>query len=171
MLENKMDTKELNIPDKDENIIDIDIDGVKKQKFRINGGGIIELDTADLTVINRLKEVYPKLNKLANEATSKVDLASDATVEEQLDTMSDFLKDIDTKMREYVDYIFDAPVSAVCVPYGSMYSPHNGKFRFEHVTETLGKLYGNKLDNEARLLSKRLRDHTDKYVSKHNRRR
>jgi hypothetical protein len=171
MLENKMDNKELNIPDKDENIIDIDIEGVKKQKFRINGGGIIELDVADINVITRLKEVYPKLNKLANEATANVDISSDTPVEKQLDSMSDFLKEIDKKMREYVDYIFDAPVSDVCVPYGSMYSPHNGKFRFEHVTETLGQLYVNKIDTEAKILSKRLREHTDKYVGKHNRRR
>ena len=162
MLDN---SKNIELP-KEENIIDIDMEGVKKQKFRINGGGILELDTSDINIINRLKEVYPKLNKLANEATLKVDIDDSTSVEEQLDSMGDALKEIDDKMREYVDYIFDSNVSEICAPHGSMYAPHGGKFRFEHITETLGKLYGDKIDAEAKLLSKRLREHTDKYTGR-----
>jgi hypothetical protein len=152
----------------EDNIIDINIEGIKKQKFRINGksDAIIELDTTDVNIITRLKEVYPKLNKLATEATARVDIDSASTVEEQLDRMADTLKDIDTKMREYVDYIFDSEVSKVCVPHGSMYSPHGGKFTFEHITESLGKLYANNLDVEAQKMSKRLRQHTEKYTGK-----
>lgn len=166
-----LDNGEKNLTNPEENIIDIDIEGVKKQKFRINNGGIIELDTADVNIITRLREVYPKLNKLANEATSKVDIDDDTPVEEQLDKMSAALSEIDTKMREYVDYIFDANVSEVCAPSGSMYAPHGGKFVYEHITETLGQLYANKLDTEAKLISKRLKEHTDKYTGRHNKRR
>jgi len=152
----------------EENIIDIDIDGIKKQKFRINGrpNAIIELDTTDLNVITRLKKAYPKLNKLANEATQRIDVDSEKSVEEQLNEMAEVLEDIDKQMREFVDYIFDSNVSEVCVPSGSMYSPHGGKFTYEHITETLGQLYANHLDLEAKKMSKRLREHTDKYTGK-----
>lgn len=164
MLTDTKNKQPLDIPE--ENIIDVNIDGIKKQKYRINGGGIIELDTSDLNIITRLKEVYPKLNALASEATSGVDVDSSQPVEEQLDTMADVLKEIDEKMREYVDYIFDSEVCDVCAPNSSMYAPHGGKFTYEHITESLGKLYSNNLDIEAKRLSRRLKEHTDKYTGK-----
>lgn len=149
----------------DTNIIDINLDGVEKQKFRINGKSILELDTSDLNIISRLREVYPKLNKLANEATQNVNIEDNTPVEKQLDEMADVLQTIDTKMREYVDYIFDSNVSEICAPHKSMYSPHGGKFTYEHITETLGALYANKIDEEAKLLSARMRKHTNKYTN------
>lgn len=150
----------------DDNIIDVDIEGIKKQKFRINNGGVLELDTSDINIIKRLKEVYPKLNELANDATKNVDVDSEKSVEEQLDEMADTLTKIDDKMREYVDYIFDSNVSEICAANTSMYSPHGGKFTFEHITETLGKLYAANIDEEAKKLSKRMREHTDKYTGR-----
>ena len=106
------------------------------------------------------------LNKKTNDF---VNVDDNTPVEEQLEQFSDVLKEIDSKMREYVDYIFDSNVSEVCVPTGSMYAPHNGKFRYEHITETLGQLYSNKIGDEAKLLSKRLREKTKKYTGKRKR--
>jgi hypothetical protein len=166
MLDNGEKNLELPETKQEEDIIDINIDSVKKQKFRINGEDILELDTGDVNIITRLKEVYPKLNKLAAQATSKVDLTDDMPIEEQLDKMADALKEIDEQMRKYVDYIFDSNVSEVCAKNSSMYTPYAGKFKFEHITETLGALYANRIDTEAKLLSKRLRSHTEKYTGK-----
>ena len=149
-----------------ENIIDVNIPGTQKQKFRINGNKVLELDTSDINIVTRLHEAYPKLNDLANEATEKVDIDSSKSVEEQLSSMASILKEIDDKMREYIDYIFDSNVSEICAPTGSMYAPYGGKFRFEHITETLGGLYKTKIDEEARKLSKRMKAHTSKYTGR-----
>lgn len=167
----KQNEPSIEIPEKtdtNDNIIDVNIEGIKKQRFRINGrkDAILELDTSDINIISRLQEVYPKLNKLALEATRDIEINSDKTVEEQLDEMAVALKEIDIKMREYVDYIFDSNVSEICAPSGSMYSPHGGKFTFEHITETIGALYANRIDSEAQQLSKRLKAHTEKYTSR-----
>ena len=50
-----------NAPD----IIDINIGGAKKQKFRINGNNdaIIELDLSDLGIVDRLKSGMEKLSE------------------------------------------------------------------------------------------------------------
>lgn len=160
------DEKNLELPETKENIIDVTIEGVKKQKFRINGGAILELDVTDLNIVPRLRKVYPKLAKLANEATSKVDIDSEVTVDEQLETLADVLEEIDKQMREYVDYIFNSNVCEICSPNTSMYAPHGGKFTYEHITETLGGLYANGLDEEAKRMSHRLKQHTDKYINR-----
>ena len=69
-------------------------------------------------------------------------------------------------MREYVDYIFDYPVSAVCAKYGTMYDPKDGKFRYESIIDGLTKLYADNINAEYNKISQRLAKHTEKYTAK-----
>ena len=51
------------------NVQDLDFSVLHKKQFRIKGLGderILELDTSDLSVINRLEESQPKLKNLEN---------------------------------------------------------------------------------------------------------
>ena len=50
---------------KTNDVIDIKL-AVEKKRIRIDGDDnrIIELDTADLTILERLQKVYPRLNEL-----------------------------------------------------------------------------------------------------------
>jgi hypothetical protein len=152
----------------DENeIIDLDLSVTRKKRFRINGDNncILELNTSDLNVITRLEEKYGQLKSLENEV---LDLQTTETDESEdiLETVATKLKSIDTQMRECVDYIFDADVSEKCAGNGSMYDPFNGKYRCEHIIDSILALYENNLKSEADKLKKRVETRTAKYTKK-----
>ena len=140
-------------------IIDIDLDDAKRTRFRINGdsSAIIELNLSDLGILDRLKE---GMKKLQEEMTAIAQLPEDDS------GLSEMLKQADARMREYVDYIFDYPVSAVCAKHGTMYDPKNGKFRYEAIIDGLTKLYADNINEEYKRLEKRLSKHTEKYINK-----
>lgn len=152
----------------DEDIVDVQL-APRKKRFRFNGDNnrILELDTSDFSIIKRLNKIYPKLTKLTQEAVNMIpDDNEDTPVEESIAAMSDALTDIDNKMRAYLDELFDANVSEVCAPTGSMYDPFAGKFRFEHIIETLSSLYENNMSKEFAAMRERVQKHTDKYTRK-----
>lgn len=154
-----------------------------KKSFSIDGdiNRIIQIDTSDLNVTVRLEEVYPDLLKLAIEATDKLasvkstksedpeDENEETEVEEIKSPLSDYseiLKDIDKQMREKVDYLFDSPVSDICLPTGNMYSVVGGEFNFERVVDALITLYANDISTEFKKMQDRVKKHTDKYTKR-----
>lgn len=150
------------------NVTDIDLSATKKKQFRINGDNnlILELNTSDLSVLSRLNKLYPKLQKLAGEAVSEMLPDEDVEGEEYIQKSAEVLENIDKEMREALDTLFDSNVSEVCAPYGTMYDPIGGKFRYEHIIEVLTGLYEDNLKNEMKLAQKRISKHTDKYTKK-----
>lgn len=138
-------------------IIDIDLKGVTKQRFRINGDStaIIELNLSDLGILDRLESGVAKLEE---EMKSIRDIPSD---DENLSTK---LKKADSRMREVVDFIFDYPVSDVCARGGTMYDPKDGMFRYEIIIDGLTKLYHNNINAEYKKFKARIQKHTDKYT-------
>lgn len=163
---------EVNVP-VDEDLIDVKFDAVKKKKFRIEGDNnrILELDTSDLSVLNRIEDAYPKLIALSQKASLiKVDSenSDDDTLDEAVKkvNISQTLRDIDSEMRDIMDYIFDAKVSEKCAPSGSMFDPFNGEFRYEHILDKLTSLYETNLEKEYDLLRKRINKHVDKYIKR-----
>lgn len=155
-------------------IVDISLDVIRKKRFRIDGDDtrILELNTSDLNILARLKDAYPKLIDLADNAFKNLPEVDNTSVD--YDFMTDeatteviqTLKDADKNMRNLVDYIFDSNVSEMCAPNGSMYDPLNGKFRFEHIIDTLAVLYESEVSNEMSKIANRVKKHTDKYVKK-----
>lgn len=154
-------------------IIDVSLSGARKKKIRIDGDDnrILELNTSDLNLLVRLREVYPELTALSKEAFSNW---PDEEIPEDTDFMSDpnvskateILKETDAKMRDLIDYIFDSNVSEVCAPSGSMYDPVGGKLRYEHIVDCLSALYEKDISMEMKKISKRVQKHTDKYTQK-----
>lgn len=140
-----------------DDVIDLELEGAKRQRFRINGDPnlIIELDLSDLGIFNRIEIGAKQLE----EQMSKI-----AQLDNEDDDLSAKLKEADAAMRKSVDYIFDYPVSAVCAKYGTMYDPKNGKFRYEHIIESLAKLYSNNLNEEYKKFQTRIKKHTAKYA-------
>lgn len=156
------------------NIVDIDLSVIRKKRFRIDGDDnrILELNTSDLNILPRLKETYPKLMELNNqvaELSAKASETTDGTGLEngEFDSVIDTLAQVDTSMRELIDYIFDSNVSEICAPSGSMYDPINGQCRFEHIITCLTNLYETDMSAELDKLAKR----TDKYTSKYTKRK
>lgn len=149
----------------------IDLSATRKQRFRIDGVGdgtsVLELNTSDLATVTRLSEVYPKLQKLDERIAEIGQKAPDGEpTEEDIQVIGKELKEVDTLMREYIDYIFDSNVSELCAPDGSMYDPFGGKMRWEHIIEVLSGLYDNSLGTELKKIKARSKKYTQKYTNK-----
>lgn len=146
----------------------IDLSVLRKKRFTLDGDTkrVLELDTSDLSIVQRLAEAYPNLEALeadVNKITEGVE-ATDETAIHDMNLMAGRLKDADDKMRELVDYIFDSNVSEMCAPSGSMYDPINGQLRYEHLITILIGLYEENLAAEMKRVQKRVKSHTAKYT-------
>lgn len=159
-----------------EDIIDLDLSVTKKKRFRFDrdNNRIIELNTSDMNILTRMSEAYPKL-KAQQEKASKlmegIEIPEDEdegevseTILDDVATISERLKNIDKEMRDLIDFMFNAPVSAVAAPDGSMYDPYEGSFRFEYIITLLVKQYENNLQAEFDKMSKQMQKHTAKYT-------
>lgn len=151
-----------------EDIQNIDLSVFKKKRFSINGdpNTILELDVGDLNILTRLQEQSVILEKLSKKIAKLSDTDNTLDDKELLDKIANGLKEIDTEMRKCIDTIFDAPVSEICVPRGSMYDPIGGKLRYEHLIDTLITLYNDNLVKEVKKLQNKVSKHTNKYTKK-----
>lgn len=156
-------TAEAKIPEFDG---DIDLSATRKKRFRIDGDNnrYLELNTSDMSIISRLEQLYPKLQKLSQDASIKQLDKNEEDDEKTLTKISNALIKIDMEMRKIVDEIFDSNVSEVCAPSGSMFDPFNGEFRFEHIIDVLSKLYENNLNAEFKKMADKLKKRTSKYT-------
>ena len=150
-----------------------DISLSTKKSFRIDGDNnrIIYLDTSDMNVVVRFNEVYPEIQKLAVDATTRLATLKDSKSEDTdetspLNDISEILKDIDKQMRDKVDYIFASEVADMCAPTGNMYDINNGEFRYEHIVDVLSSLYTNNFKSEFKKMQERVKKHTAKYANK-----
>lgn len=145
---------------------DIDLSATRKKRFRIDGDNnrYLELNTSDMSIITRLDNLYPKLQKLSQDAATKQLDKQEADEEKALTKISQALTKIDVQMRQILDEIFDSNVSEVCAPSGSMFDPFNGTFRFEHIIDVLTRLYENNLNDEYKKMSARMKKRTAKYT-------
>jgi hypothetical protein len=152
-----------------DDIQDLNIESVKLKRFRINGdnNAILELNTADLGISHRLPEAYDKLNAIMEDVAKELgEMPKDAEdmTDEDARKIGDNLKKLDANMREQIDYIFDAPVSEVCLPHGSMYDPFQGMYQYEHIIDAITTLYETNLNHEFNLMRKRVAERTAKYT-------
>ena len=146
----------------------IDLSVLRKKRFTLDGdeSRILELNTADLSIIQRLSEAYPKLEELEHEVSKITEgvEATDETVVQDMNLIATRLRETDGKMRELLDYIFDSNVSEMCAPNGSMYDPIGGQLRYEHLISILIGLYEDNLAKEMKRVQKRVKSHTAKYT-------
>ena len=153
-------------------VIDLDLSITKKKKFRFDkdDNRIVEVNTSDMNLMQRVSVAYPKLQKLqenASKLTEGLDLDetdSEASAMHDISTMAERLSAVDAEMRELLDYMFDAPVSAAAAPNGSMYDPFNGSFRYEHIIAIMMKQYEDNLQSEFKKMERQMKAHTDKYT-------
>jgi len=152
----------------DEKNLVLDLSNLQKTKISVKNGDDIRdlyLNLSDLNIITRFKEKYSTLQELESKAFSSMATSSDDDIEKLL-SLGDTLKEIDTEMRNCIDYIFDSNVSEVCAPFGSMYDIVDGEMRCEHIVGAVSGLYESNIQAETKKLESRLKKHTDKYVKK-----
>lgn len=154
----------------EQGIVDLDLNPIRRQRIRINGDKdrILELDTTDMGIITRLNEFYPKLTALETEYGS-LDVQFDESgniTEESFEAVGRAISDIDTRMREYIDGIFNSNVSEVCAPTGNMFDPINGSFRFEYIIDALATLCSDEISKNLKKRKENITKHTAKYKGK-----
>lgn len=147
--------------------ISLDFSSIAKKHFCIDNdeSRSFDLDTSDLTIINRLNEGITRLHDCELHAQAILD-GVNLTEEEDLHDyklVGDRLTEVDKEMRGIIDYIFDAPVSAACAPSGSMFDPFGGQFRFEFIINILVQQYSDNVSAEYQKIDARLKKHTQKY--------
>ena len=149
-------------------IIDLDLSVTKKKKFRFDKDDtrVVEVNTSDMNLMQRVTEAYPRLQDLQDKASKLTEGLDLETVDaiNDMTTMAERLSAVDKEMRELLDYMFDASVSAAAAPSGSMYDPFNGSFRYEHIIAVMMKQYEDNLQSEFSQMEKQLKKHTDKYT-------
>lgn len=160
-----------------------DISLSSKKAYRIDGDNsrILYLDTSDMNILVRMEEAYPEIQKLALDAVDKLSKSrsgsisgdtkedsEETTAETQsfLNDITEVLKEIDSKMRDRLNYIFASDVADICEPTGNMYDPVGGEFRFEHIIEVLTGLYANNITAEFKSMQEKVKKHTNKYTSR-----
>jgi hypothetical protein len=152
-------------------IIDLDLSITRKKKLRFgkDDNRIVEVNTSDMNLMQRVNVAYPKLQELQAKSTKltdgiEIEEGAEADAIQSIATMAERLTVVDTEMRDLIDYIFDAPVSTAAAPDGSMYDPFNGSFRYEHIIAVMMEQYENNLQSEFKKMEKQLKKHTDKYT-------
>lgn len=160
-----------NAPSDADDIQDIDLSVIRKKRFRINGdkSKILELNTSDLSIATRLDVAYKELNQLMDEVGDVLkDIPDDEEIsDEKSSAISSTLDKLDKEMRAKVDYIFDSNVSEICAPFGSMWDPINGAFRFEHIIDVITKLYETNINAEFGKMRARVNRRVSQYTKKH----
>lgn len=165
----------------DKNNINLNI--TTRQKFTIDNdkSRVIELDTHDLALVNRLSESVKRMDALKEDWENLEKSANAADVEVSEDEVDDnLLKDvadfsdqfatIEAKMRDIVDYIFDCPgLCQTTVGNASIFSPVNGAYKFEQIIDVLTGLYEDSIEKEAKKINKRkVEAKTSKYIRNSN---
>ena len=144
---------------------DISLAATRKKRFRIDGDNnrYLEIDTSDMGIVTRLDNLYPKLQKLAQDAAIK-QIDKEEAGGSKLSKISNALIKIDAQMRQIVDDIFQSDVSAKCAPSGTMFDPFNGEFRYEHIIDVVGSLYKENIKKEFKKMANNMSKRTAKYT-------
>ena len=151
------------------NVIDLDLSVTQKKRFRFDkdNNRILELNVSDMNIISRVSETYSKLQDLQTKASKLmdgIDVEDESKSVEEMAVVSERLKEVDNEMRDLIDYMFNANVSEVAAPDGSMYDPFEGSFRYEHIITLLMSQYESNLQSEFTKMQRQLEKHTAKYT-------
>ena len=155
------------------------VKGAARKKFLINGDPekVLELNTTDLGILERVELYLPKLQEIESEV-SKIKTIANTLVTKNKDTeepelnfesVTEFnqkLNDCDKQMRKYINLIFDAKVSEVCDCGGTMYDPVDGQMRYASIISDLSAAYDNDLTAEIKKMNNRRNARTAKYTKK-----
>lgn len=159
-------TSSKEVPTNNNDIQDINLSSLNKKRFRIDGDNnrIIELNTSDAGFIVRLNQLYPKMKKIGDELSVKINNQSSIKDDDSLGEIAEIIIGLDNDLKAMVDELFDSNVSEVCMPEGTSVDPINGEFRFEAIIRKLGKLYVDNFNAEFTKMKNNVSKHTAKYT-------
>lgn len=146
--------------------MDLDLSATRKKRIRIDGDDnrIIEINTSDMNIIQRLDTLSDRMNKLSDKF---IDIKFGNEPEGEKPSMKDIeeaIRIIDRELRDIIDELFQSKVSDICAPDGTMWDIFNGSFRYEIIMEQLLNLYADNIQAETKKTMERLHKYTDKYM-------
>lgn len=157
----------------EQNNINLNISTRKRFTIDNDLNKVVELDVHDLALINRLSESIKKMDELKDDweklekmANSEVSDEVDDALLREVEDFSQQFNLIETRMREIVDYIFDCPGLCITVlGASSIFSPVNGKYKYEQIIDVFTGLYEDTIEKEAKKINTRkVEARTSKYI-------
>lgn len=154
----------------EKNFTDIDLSLTEKKPFRFGNDDnrVVYLNTADMNLIKRAEELLPKIGEIATKFGEDVAEAQESKgkIDEDtiVNTYKDKLTELDLEMRNLIDELFNAPVSAAAAPDGSMFDIFNGTFRYEIIIDVVGQQFLDNIQSEIKKMESKLKQHTKKYT-------
>ena len=152
-------------------ILNLDLSATKGTTIQVNGDpdAKFTLNLSDFGIYSRLTDGLNQLYDLFSELKEKMGDEAEKEVPEDADDSTNFvdiMKEMDIKMRGVIDYIFSAPVSAVCAPNGYMFDIFEGQLRFEYIINAITKLYENNINKEFYNIKSRINEKLPQYAKK-----
>ena len=146
-------------------IANIDLSITQKQRFSIDGdkNRVLEINIQDMNMPSRFYEVQEEMEQITKEWAEKVESWSDDADDETNKQIAKEIKELDTLLRQKLDYVFDANMSEVTAPYGSMFDFIHGKFRYAYILDVIASLYEETIKKETQLMLQNMEKHTSKY--------
>lgn len=137
-----------------------------KRKVTINGdeNTYIEINPNDLGIISRFGSTIPKLSNLSEEFMS---IGTDAESDDSLESVvrvADKFDEVNNKVIELVNSIFDADVCTPIMKGSSMFTITNGEFAFETIISAILTLYSDTIQTETEKLQAKMKKYTSKYI-------
>lgn len=151
----------------------VDINVSTKQQFTVDNdqNKIIELDTGDYSIIGRLTEATDKIKLIGKqweELLAKTTGDKESADEFNLDdakTFSAGFGEMETSMRNLIDYIFDSPgLADTVLGSSSAFALTNGQYKYNKIISALTGLYEESIKKETDKLNKSM---VNKKVSKY----
>lgn len=137
-----------------------------KKRFTIDGdeNKVIELDTSDVGIVTRLSDSMEKIKELEKKQEKLMELSAQENDTAALDFTTLFAE-VEGDMRGIIDYVFDSPVTDTILGKSSVFSPVNGKYKFEQILDVLLDLYETDIKKEtSKINTAHIKKHTAKYV-------
>lgn len=145
-------------------MININIEGLDdRTKVCINNdpNKVIELNLGDMNVLTRYKNSEVKIQNIANSFSTMNNNVAD---EDVINNTAKLVSDLDTQLREIVNYIFDYDVCTVLAGNGSMVDICNGELRFVKILNALLVLYGKNLTDTTSKVAPDVEQAVSKYI-------
>lgn len=146
------------------NVVKLDLNLGNKTKVQLgeDENTFVELNLSDAGIVTRLSKAQNDIAEQLKANDDKWKTLENASGEE----VTDLLNETEEKIRNLVDYIFDAPVSAAFLKNSSALSIYNGEYAYEILISKIFELYEKTIANDAKAMQKRIkgRNTVQKYI-------
>ena len=138
-----------------------------KKKFTIDGDSnkVLEIDVQDMSIMSRIKPAMEKLNNIREHWQGLQDKDKDNLTEEEIEEISEAMQISEKEMCDSIDFLFDTNVCEVCLGNASVFTPVNGRLKYEILITALSALYENTIKLEmSKFDIQKVKKRTSKYT-------